>query len=272
MVVPLDGAHPAAPRVALVGLGEAGAAIGADMAATSATVTGFDPRVETPAGIEHRLDDADAVRDADVVLSLNSEREAVTALTNSVPGLRSGALWADLNTTSPAVQSELAQIAASAGIEFADVALMAVVPGRGLKTPMLAAGPGAERFRSVVGALGAEVEVVDGPAGSAMARKLLRSVFVKGVAAAAVEALEAARVSACHEWLESEISAELVSYDHRSLERMVTGSRRHACRRSDEMHAAAEHLAQLGVEPRIAGSARDALHAICDENKNEEEQ
>ena len=43
--------------------------------------------------------------------------------------------------------------------------------------------------------LGADIEVLDGPAGLAAAKKLLRSVFYKSMAAAVVEALEAARAA-----------------------------------------------------------------------------
>ena len=42
-----------------------------------------------------------------------------------------------------------------------------------------------------------DVEVIDGPIGAAATRKLLRSVFYKGLAAAVVEALAAAERPAC---------------------------------------------------------------------------
>ena len=80
---------------------------------------------------------------------------------------------------------------------------MAPVPGRGLHTPMVASGPGAEGASSMLSACGATVEVLPGPRGAAATRKLLRSVFYKGLAAAAVEALLAARVArAGQHWLE----------------------------------------------------------------------
>jgi len=57
---------------------------------------------------------------------------------------------------------------------------------------MLASGGGAARYAGMLNPLGADIEVLDGPAGLAATRKLLRSVFYKGMAAAVVEALEAA--------------------------------------------------------------------------------
>ena len=59
-----------------------------------------------------------------------------------------------------------------------------------------------------------------------------------------------AAAAAGHEaWLESEI-AGVIGIE--LLQRLVDGSRAHAARRVDEMEAAAELLAELGVEPRIA--------------------
>jgi hypothetical protein len=43
------------------------------------------------------------------------------------------------------------------------------------------------------------------------------------------------------------------------LRRLVEGSRRHAARRVDELNAACELLASLGVEPRIAAASRAVL-------------
>jgi hypothetical protein len=39
------------------------------------------------------------------------------------------------------------------------------------------------------------------------------------------------------------------------LDRLLTGSRAHAARRVDEMHAAAAYVESLGVDPRVATAA-----------------
>jgi 3-hydroxyisobutyrate dehydrogenase-like beta-hydroxyacid dehydrogenase len=95
-------------RVALVGLGEAGSAITADLVAAGADVRGYDPKAAVPDGVAARTDEADAVRDADLVLSVNSSHDAVPALVNALPALRAGTVWADLNTASPRVKAGVA--------------------------------------------------------------------------------------------------------------------------------------------------------------------
>lgn len=259
----MTGRARARARVGVLGFGEAGSLIAVDLVAAGFDVRGFDPRVDAPTGVTTRADDADAVRDADLVLSLTGARDAVEALGNALPTLREGTVWADLNTTSPAVKQRLAEVAAGRGVAVVDVALMAPVPGHGLRTPMAAAGPAASGFAAMLAAAGVVVDVVDGPVGTATSRKLLRSVFYKGLAAAVVEALAAARAAGCEDWLRQNIVDELVGFDERTLERLVDGTRRHARRRTDEMAAAAEQLRQLGVVPRVTAAAEELLRDVA---------
>ena len=251
------------PQIAILGLGEAGSEIAIGLVAAGASVRGYDPKVPSVDGVTPRADDADAVRDADLVLSVNSAADAVEALTNALPALRPGTIWADLNTASPATKTALAQ-AAGPGVHVVDVALMAPVPGKGLQTPMLASGDAAHRYADLLNDLGATVSVIDGPVGAAISRKLLRSVFYKGVAAAVVEALSAADAAGYANWLATNIRAELASFDTSTIDRLIDGTHKHAKRRADEMAAATDLLTELGVPARIAPAARDLLIDLRD--------
>src|SRR5947209_6700039 len=124
--------------VAVLGLGEAGSAIAAGLSAAGAEVRGFDPLVRPGPGITECAGDADAARGAAVVISLTCAHEAEGALTAALPAMRDGAIYADLNTSGSQLKARLAGLAEAAGAGFADVALMAPVPGNGLGTPMLA--------------------------------------------------------------------------------------------------------------------------------------
>lgn len=249
-----------AVRIALLGMGEAGSEIGRDLVGAGANVRAYDPKVESfPEGVEHRDSEAGAVADADLVLSANSVPDAPIALENALPALRPGCVYADLNTTSPALKEALAERAEASGALFCDVALMSPVPGHGVRTPMLVAGDGAQRFAELMAPLGATVTIQPGRAGAAISRKLLRSVFHKSVAGAIVEALEAADAAGCGEWLRGNISDELSSFGPHTLERMVYGTYKHARRRSEEMTASVEQLESLGITSRLAAGARDLL-------------
>lgn len=256
---------PGQPVVAVLGLGEAGSEIAADLCAAGAVVRGFDPRVEAGPGIVACHDDADACRGAAVVLALTSAHDAEETLRLALPGIGPDALYAEMNTASAGLKSHLARIAASAGTAFADIALMSPVPGNGLRTPMLAAGPAAEPFAATLRRFGASVEVLPGPPGTAAARKLVRSVFYKGLAAAVIESLQAARAAGCEDWIRADIGRELASSSAATLDRLEQGSLRHARRRADEMAAAAALLGELGVPPRVAHASQQWLQQLVNE-------
>ena len=139
---------------------------------------------------------------------------------DGLSGAAGQTVYADANTASAGLKQGLAAIADEAGVPFADIALMSPVPGRGLHTPMVVSGPAAEDVARLLGACGATVSVLPGPAGAAATRKLLRSVFYKGMAAAAIEALHAARAAGCEDWLREHIAAELAAADAGTLARL----------------------------------------------------
>lgn len=241
-------------RVAVLGLGEAGGTLASGLAAAGCDVHGWDPLVATA--------DAPtvAVADADLVLSLTTAAHALDAARSVVSALDARQVYADLNTAAPAVKRDVAAVVGASGAAFADVALLGPVPSRGVGTPTLASGAGAERFAELVRPLGMPVEVVGGEPGDAAGLKLLRSVFMKGMAAAALESMDAARRRGADEWLRREI-AEVIGEP--LLDRLLSGSVTHAARRREEMEAAAAYLEELGVEPRVSRAAAGWLERLA---------
>ena len=130
-----------------------------------------------------------------------------------------------------------------------------------MRTPALVSGDGAEAFAELFGGWGMPVNVVGPEAGLAAARKLVRSVFVKGLSVAALEALAAARRLDCEAWLHDDLAATLDAADGAWLDRLVRPA--HAARRTAEMEAAAAMLADLGVEPRVARAAEAWLRELA---------
>jgi len=244
----------------VLGLGEAGSRLAADLVSVGVDVRGYDPLAVPPHGVDPAGDPVAAVSGASVVLSLTTASTALAAVESALPGLAAGAIYADLNTASPSLKRDIAALVDGAGAHFADVALLGPVPARGLATPALASGSGAQAFADALGPLGMPVEVVSDRPGDAATRKLLRSVFMKGLAASTLESLRAAEAAGHTDWLEGEIAGVL---GEPLLERLVEGSRRHAARRVDEMEAARELLLELGVEPRIAAASAAVLAELA---------
>lgn len=195
------------------------------------------------------------------MLSVNSAHDAVAAFKAGIGGVGDGAVWADLNTGSPGLKRELDGIARQGGVPFADVAIMAPVPGRGLRTPMLAAGDGAARVAALLGPLGARVEVMD--AGPARPR------------AASCSAACSSRGSpgrSSRRWRRRGRRLRgLAARQHRrgavrggehTVDRLVDGTYKHAVRRAAEMEAAATMLDELDVPPTMAAASRDLLRRL----------
>jgi 3-hydroxyisobutyrate dehydrogenase-like beta-hydroxyacid dehydrogenase len=147
-------------------------------------------------------------------------------------------------------------------VKVADVAVMAPVPGRGLRTPMIASGPGGTEAASILEPLGASVSVLAEPVGGAARRKLLRSVFFKGMSAAVTESITAAEVCGLGDWMRDEITRSLIDAGEGTVDRLEDGSRRHAVRREHEMNAAVAMLQELGVPPRISVASEAWLHDL----------
>jgi 3-hydroxyisobutyrate dehydrogenase-like beta-hydroxyacid dehydrogenase len=256
------------PSVAILGLGEAGAAIAADLIAAGIEVTGWDP-VARPQidGLQLAESAREAVGGASVVLSVNRAAVAAAVAREVAEALAPGTVFADLNTGPPQLKRELAAFVEPPGALFADVALLAPVPGRGLGTPSLASGSGAAALVAALAPLGMPVEALGEQAGEAAERKLLRSVFAKGMAACAIESLAAARAAGCEEWLRGQLVSALTGADEALLDRWLEGSRVHAARRVEEMEASAEMLADLATPARVAVAARDWLAQLAEEGR-----
>jgi 3-hydroxyisobutyrate dehydrogenase-like beta-hydroxyacid dehydrogenase len=247
----------------IIGLGEAGSAIAVDLLGAGASVRGWDPATPAPEGVEAATGAADAARGAEIVLSANSPAAALEAAESARPELRPGQVFADLNTAAPGLKAELAAVVDPTGALFADVALIGPVPGNGIHTPALVSGAGSERFAELLEPFGMPVTVVGPEPGAAAARKLARSVFAKGLAAAIGEALAAAEALGFSEWLRADLERTLEGADAALLDRLIEGSRLHAERRIDEMEAAVRMLEDAGVEPRIASATETWLRALA---------
>lgn len=234
--------------ITVLGLGEAGRLYAKGLAAAGATVHGYDPFVDArEEGIAQSEDLDSAVHGADVVVSLVGAGACLQVAGMVMPLLPAKAVFADFNTASPSVKEQLAAVASQHDVTMVDVAVMAPVPRAGSNTPLMVSGEEADSFASVFRRLQVPVEVVPGPVGSAAGRKLLRSVFMKGLAGLVLECEAAGRATSCSEWLLNDIAGELGPEGRVFVDRLLEGSHRHAQRRTHEVSDALNFLQELGT-------------------------
>ena len=250
-------------RVCVFGIGEAGNLFAQDLVAAGLSVAVYDPApVKTPEGVERFDEPESAVVGADTVIALTASADAEEALKQAFAQIAPEALYADFCSGSAGLKRRLAARAAERKIAFADIALLAIVPGNGIRTRSMVSGTGADRFVAQFSPLGTPVESLGGEAGDAATRKLLRSVFMKGLTAVTIEAMSAADKAGLSNWLWENISKEIAQADETLLHRLVTGTGLHARRRLSEMEASAELLAELNVEPLMTRSTVENLKNV----------
>ncbi|MCF7550691.1 DUF1932 domain-containing protein [Pseudonocardia sp. WMMC193] len=244
-------------RATVLGLGEAGALYAAGLVAEGWTVTGFDPADNaTPEGVVRAETAAEAVAGADYVLSLVGGKHAAAAADAVVGSLGAESVYLDMNTADAATKRAVAQ--AVGAHRFADVSVIGSVPAYKSAAGVVVSGAAADAAETLFVGLGAKAENIGGEPGDASARKLLRSVFMKGLGALIVEATEAGSAAGAEAWVRTQIAAEL-SGGESALDRLLSGTLKHAGRRGIETGAAADLIAALGVRPVLTRAAAE-LH------------
>lgn len=264
--VPAGTSSTDAATVAIVGLGEVGRTYGSALHRAGHPVRGYDAYNADPVdGVTVTDSLAAAVRDADFVLVLTAAAASPGVAEEALDHLKERAVYVDLTSSAPSAKKLLAERVADRrpDVTVIDVAILGPVISLGVRTPLMAAGDRAECIAELTSSFGCSVTVVDGAPGSAMAHKLLRSVFMKSLAAAITESVTAGRAVGFEDWIRDQISRELAGDGHATIDRMLEGSVTHAARRADEMTAAAGYLDELGVDNTMSTAAADHLRGLA---------
>ena len=253
-------------KCALIGLGEVGQIYAAALLDAGHEIIGYDPFITTvPSGAVLAQSAAEAAREADMVLVLTGAGAAPKVAEECLPVMKPGAGYADLTSSSPKTMEELGSTAGEAN--FIDVAILGPVIAQGAKTPLMASGRGAQDFADLLQSVGASVQIVDGGPGSAMAHKLLRSVFTKGLASVVIEAVRAGAAAGLEPWIREEISKTLAGDGQATIDRFLTGTAKHAVRRAAEMRSTGGYLEDLGVPHEMADASASAMERMAIDNR-----
>ncbi|UAJ10863.1 NAD(P)-dependent oxidoreductase [Polymorphobacter megasporae] len=241
--------------VSLIGFGEAAQAFasGAGWAARGYDIADRSADF-AQAGVTAMRDNAAALADASLILSLVTAGSALAAARDAAPHLAPGAMWCDMNSVSPATKRAAAAAIDAAGGRYVDCAVMAPVHPKRRAVPILLAGDHAPAGAEALAAAGfTKVRVVAGPVGNAAAIKMVRSVMVKGIEALTAECLLAAHRAGVTAEVVASLGPDWAAKAEYNLDRMLA----HGTRRADEMDEVVATLTDLGVDPLMSrGTAR----------------
>ncbi|MCC4909556.1 DUF1932 domain-containing protein [Microbacterium sp. cx-59] len=253
-------------RIAVIGLGEAGRRYATGLRAAGAVVRGYDTSPSrVTEGIDRAADLAGALRDADLAISLVGAHAAMSVAAAALPLLGPGVVFADFNTASPETKAAVAAVGVDVGVAVADVAVLAPVTRAGSRTPLLASGPGAAEVGRLLRPFGVPVDTVAGPAGTAARLKLVRSVFMKGLATLLIETLTTADAAGAEPWMRDQLTAELGPDAPALVERLLTGTYAHTARREQEVRDALDLLDSLGTPADMTRGTLAWFERILDE-------
>jgi 3-hydroxyisobutyrate dehydrogenase-like beta-hydroxyacid dehydrogenase len=190
-------------RIAVIGPGDVAPLLARDLTTAGAEVIGFDlsPLPESSTAVAETI--GEAVAGADIVLSLNSSSAALRAAERVSGLLAPGAIFADLNTGTPALKRKLAEKFAPDA--FVDVAIMSPLSASDDQSVFAVAGPAAQTFIDRLAPLGLTLELVSDVVGQAAARDLTRSMLSKVLAGAVIDYMWAAEAVGLEDWAHEEM-------------------------------------------------------------------
>jgi 3-hydroxyisobutyrate dehydrogenase-like beta-hydroxyacid dehydrogenase len=249
------------PAIAFIGFGEAGQAIAAGWREAGIDrIAAWDIlfpqsagakllQAAAASGVRCAASAADAIRDADMIVSAVTAASSLEAAQLVAAHLAGVPFFLDINSVSPGRKQDTAKLLGEAA-RYVDVAVLAPIHPARHKTPMLLAGPHAAAIAPTLTALGMRFNIAGAETGAAAAIKMVRSVMIKGIEALTLECfLAAARAGVIDEVAASMKNnypgldwEKVVPYN---LERMAN----HGERRAAEMEEVADTLRELGVEP-----------------------
>lgn len=190
----------------------------------------------------------DVAEEAEIIVVAVPSSYTMDACRSVVSALRPGQIYADVGASTPETKKKEWELLKETGVLFSDSAMLGYLPLNKHKVPIVASGNGANAFRDALTPYGMNIEIVGENPGEASAIKLVRSIFMKGMAALMIEMLEGAEAYGISTQVIDSVSSSFDGIpfkDH--LNRLVTGSAIHAHRRAAELEGSIKMLEEAGL-------------------------
>ncbi len=250
-------------KIGFVGFGEAGFHIAKGLRGAGATrIHAFDIHARTPGRgekIRQRASESAVVlcesnarlaAACDVLLSTVTADQAQIAAEQNAPHLTERHIYADLNSTSPALKQTIAQLIEARGARFVEAAVMSPVPPRLHRAPMFLGGAHAQDLVDLLAPFGMNLEIISSEIGAASAVKMCRSVVVKGLEALLFECVLGAVPYGVDERVFATLEETMPGMNWRRMASYMVGRViEHGERRARELEEVAATLRDIGVEP-----------------------
>jgi 3-hydroxyisobutyrate dehydrogenase-like beta-hydroxyacid dehydrogenase len=261
---PVQATGHTAPRIALIGYGEVGQILAADLRAGGADVVIWDRLFAVPSSAPSRVASsskvriaasmAEAVAGRSLVISAVTAANCVAVAREAISSLSAQAIYFDLNSVAPQTKRSAASAVEMAGGRYVEAAVMSPIAPKRIGSPILIGGPHAVAFEPLARSIGfTGVCVFDTAVGRASAAKMCRSVMIKGLEALLAEALLAARRHGVERAVLESLGDLFPNEDwERIATYMISRSLQHGSRRAEEMREAAQSVIEAGIDPLMS--------------------
>lgn len=216
------------------------------------------------AGVELLPTAAQVAAQVDILILSVPSSLTLAACQSFLGALRKGQIYADVGASTPEVKKQEWALVQDAGVLFADSAMLGSLPLSRHQVPIVASGNGAAAFREAMTPFGMKIEVVGDKPGEASAIKLVRSIYMKGMAALLFEMLEAAAAHGVADQVVASVGASLDGIPFGNhVDRLVTGTAIHAHRRAAELDGSIQMLEEAGLCSVMTAASRQR-HAMLE--------
>lgn len=256
-------------RICLLGFGEVGQTLAADLRAHVGSITAWDLKFAESAsaptlaagrlGVIAAADARTAVAEADLTISAVTAAQIGEAAMSVAAHLKRDAYYFDLNSTSPAAKQAAAAWIDAAGGRFVEAAIMSPIAPARVASPMLLGGAHAATFLPLATQIGfTGARCFSEQLGAASAAKMCRSVVVKGLEALMLESLLTARKFGVEQAVLESLQSTSPADTWRTQGRyMISRALIHGRRRAEEMREAAHTVAEAGLAPRMSNACAE---------------
>lgn len=210
------------------------------------------------------LSNAKIVADkSDLVFSAVPSTNAMSACLEIKDHLRPDLLFVDVCASTPGIKETIWESIKDTGVLFVDAAMLGSLPKDKHRVPIVASGNGAKAFYDSMTSYGMKINLVGDKVGAASAIKLVRSIFMKGIASLMIEMLQAGDKYDVVDQVVNSISESLDSIPFTEhLDRLVIGSALHCSRRAAELNGSIAMLAEGGIASGMTTATKQRLEAL----------
>ena len=216
------------------------------------------------AGVELVSSACEIARWADVLFAAVPSSFTMDVCQEVKGDLRPGQLYVDVSASTPATKEAIWAEIKDTGVFFVDAAMLGSLPKDKHQVPITASGNGAAKFHEVMTSYGMKITLAGEKAGSASAIKLVRSIFMKGIAALMIDTMQAADAYGVSDEIVASLGKSLDGIPFQShLDRLVTGTALHCTRRAAELKGSVAMQEEAGLSPEMTLAAKHGHEALA---------